>query len=53
MKKDNFILLILFTTFIFIFSCKNENLDQKDEIEEVNEIFNKKSFNIEILCQKL
>ena len=30
MKKDNFISLVLFTTLIFINSCKNEKFNQKD-----------------------
>ena len=30
MKKDNFISLALLITLIFIYSCKNEKIDQKD-----------------------
>ena len=30
MKKNNFISLILFSTLIFLYSCKNEKFDQKD-----------------------
>ena len=30
MKKDNFISLLLFTSLIFLYGCKNENFKQKD-----------------------
>ena len=30
MKKNNFISLILFSTLMLLYSCKNENFDQKD-----------------------
>ena len=30
MKKDNFISIVLLTTLIFLYSCKNEKIDQKN-----------------------